>query len=188
MSRMSRAITGGKHLKLYVGCLNNVLVIYSVLPCNADPASQCTQDGNFTRHSEGFGECRRTRRCQRCAIIVQSLHPSAHNVYSLVELNYTHFRPNGKATLTMEVPEYTSEALQQANSLMISGIQVIAEPIYDSLSNHAMARPLFGDGPSAGAFPFDTVSIAGVPGKTRVSEVQKMLSGFNVVNIKSVPL
>ncbi|KAF8955468.1 hypothetical protein BDZ97DRAFT_290326 [Flammula alnicola] len=118
-----------------------------------------------------------------------------------VSLYYNHFRPTGKAILTMALPDYTRDAIRKAHSVTILGTKVEAEPIYrpESMLNpeHKLANRYLettGDGASAGVAVGSTVSLCGLPGRAGVEAVQSMVKGFELVKtqdfaaIQRVPL
>ena len=100
-------------------------------------------------------------------------------------LNYAHFRPTGKAVLTMSLPDYTREAIRAAGNITISGCKVEAEPIeHPELMMPSRTQPT-GNGISAGVVVGKTVTLSGLPGKTKATAVVKMVEGFKLANLKN---
>jgi len=102
-----------------------------------------------------------------------------------VDLLYTHFRPTGKALLTMSLPDYTLPAVRGLEDLNVAGSPVSGEPIYNIWS---LRKGLLGDGPSAGLEAGTTVTMSGFPGKTHLSDVYKWLKDFDVKQITAVAI
>jgi hypothetical protein len=101
-----------------------------------------------------------------------------------VALNYAHFRPTGKAILTMALPDYTREAIRAAGNITISGCRVEAEPIEHPELMIPSGSGLTGNGASAGVVVGKTVTLSGLPGKTWLPPVFKMVEGFKLANLK----
>lgn len=101
-----------------------------------------------------------------------------------VALNYVHFRPSGKAILTMSLPDYTADAIRAASNITISGCKVEAEPIEHPEVMMPSGESLLGNGTSAGVVVGKTVTISGLPGKTRPPAVLKLVKGFKLADSK----
>jgi len=101
-----------------------------------------------------------------------------------VALNYAHFRPTGKAILTMSLPDYTREAIRAAGNITISGCRVEAEPIEHPELMMPSRTELTGNGISAGVVVGKTVTLSGLPGKTKQAAVVKMVEGFKLANLR----
>jgi len=102
-----------------------------------------------------------------------------------VDLLYTHFRPTGKALLTMSLPEYTLPAVRGLEDLNVAGSRVSGEPIYNIWSTRVNNQ---GDGPSAGLEAGTTVTMSGFPGRTPLSDIYKWLKDFDVKKISAVAI
>lgn len=109
-----------------------------------------------------------------------------------VALQYRHFRPTGKAILTMALPDFTRKAILQLENTRLLGVRPEAEPILSpetflGTPQNVNSLEVTGDGPSAGVTPRRTVSLSGLPGRTGIETVHKLLQGFKLVNEKGQP-
>jgi len=111
-----------------------------------------------------------------------------NNLVLPVSLLYAHFRPTGKGFLTLSLPDYTVAAIHRLESLQMSGSYLYGEPIYNIWSPRVRGMAMLGDGPSAGLDAGTTVSMSGFPGRTAISDIYKLVKGFDVKKITFVPL
>ncbi|KAF8201701.1 hypothetical protein BJ912DRAFT_1054020 [Pholiota molesta] len=77
---------------------------------------------------------------------------------SEVALQYRHFRPTGKAILTMALPDFTRKAILQLENTRLLGVRPEAEPILSpetflGTPQNVNSLEVTGDGPSAGVTP-----------------------------------
>jgi hypothetical protein len=84
----------------------------------------------------------------------------------------------------MSLPDYTREAIRAAENITISGCKVEAEPMEYPEAMMSSQTELTGNGASAGVVVGKTVTLSGLPGKTRTSAVLKMVEGFKLANLK----
>ena len=82
----------------------------------------------------------------------------------------------------MSLPDYTREAIRAAENIAISGCRVEAEPMEHP--EWMMPSRVTGNGASAGVVVGKTVTLSGLPGKTRMSTVLKMVEGFKLAKLK----
>lgn len=107
---------------------------------------------------------------------------------------YKHFRPTGKAILTMALPDYTTAAVHAAESITLPGCKIVAEAVPDPqglfLDDTEGGKPgqHTGSGPSAGVADGKTVTICGFQGKTLTSQVLPMLKGFRTAEDQKHPV
>ncbi|KAF8162936.1 hypothetical protein B0H34DRAFT_693481 [Crassisporium funariophilum] len=109
-----------------------------------------------------------------------------------VSILYQHFRPAGKALLTMSLPDYTRDAIRDAERLTMGDNHgITAEPTADprfmpqrhrGVKGRADAtnRGMLGSGPSAGFVSGKTVTLYGLPGKALKRDVSRMVQGFEL--------
>lgn len=86
----------------------------------------------------------------------------------------------------MSLPDYTREAIRAAGNITISGCKVEAEPMEHPEAMMPSQTGLTGNGASAGVVVGKTVTLSGLPGKTRLPAVLKMVEGFKLANLKKV--
>lgn len=84
----------------------------------------------------------------------------------------------------MSLPDYTREAIRAAGNITISGCKVEAEPIEHPELMMPSPTGLTGNGASAGVVVGKTVTLSGLPGKTRLPTVYRMVEGFKLANVK----
>jgi len=121
----------------------------------------------------------------------------------LVSIYYKHFRPTGKALLTMVLPDYTSDVLRGISEISIPGCSLSAESVEkpeevlgkDAVgSRHNLPTlSIYGNGPFASLPARRSVTLSGVPGKTGIHNLEPLLAGFAVAKdfrnpVQSVPL
>ncbi|KAF9477364.1 hypothetical protein BDN70DRAFT_837955 [Pholiota conissans] len=111
---------------------------------------------------------------------------------SEVSIYYRHFRPTGKAVLTMSLPDFTRNAVHRLQNTRILGVRPEAEPILSPekmLRKSEKGKPFeaTGDGPSAGVIPGKTVSLSGLPGRTGIDSIYKLVTGFKLESRKNQP-
>lgn len=109
-----------------------------------------------------------------------------------VELYYKHFRPTGKAILTLTLPDYARDAVHRLEKGAILGANLQAEPIEAPQKLHINSathwqREAVGDGPSAGVSPGRSVVLYGLPGKTSIEAVQNLVKDFKLGKVKGHP-
>jgi len=117
---------------------------------------------------------------------------------SEVSLYYKHFRPTGKAILTMALPDYTRDAIRDAEQILIPGCKILAEPVVDLPGLGIRSEPskgdprsdpeLLGTGPSAGVPERRTVTLHGLRGKSTVGHVMPLLKGFRLSREEKYPV
>lgn len=105
-----------------------------------------------------------------------------------MNLLYTHFRPLGKALLTISLPEYTQPAIREIEDLNVAGSRVFGEPIYNVESTRVIGKAMLGNGPSAGLEAGKTVTMSGFPGRISITNIYKLLKDFDVNKITAVPM
>ncbi|KAF9566298.1 hypothetical protein CPC08DRAFT_814867 [Agrocybe pediades] len=123
-----------------------------------------------------------------------------------VAIYYKHFRPTGKALLTMVLPDYTSDALRGLREINIPGCTLEAETVEKpeellgkpkeaetTNSRRLPILPIYGNGPSAHVPVRRSVTISGIPGRAGVRHIETMLSDFKVAKdvrnpVQAVPL
>lgn len=88
----------------------------------------------------------------------------------------------------MSLADFTKAAILRLEDLHVAGSRVSGEPIYNTLSPRVRSEAILGDGPSAGVEPGKTVSMSGFPGRTHISDISKLLKGFDVTKITAVPM
>jgi len=84
----------------------------------------------------------------------------------------------------MSLPDYTREAIRAAENIAISGCRVEAEPMEHPEWMMPSRTGVTGNGASAGVVVGKTVTLSGLPGKTRTLAVLKMLEGFKLAKLK----
>ncbi|KAF9533454.1 hypothetical protein CPB83DRAFT_902843 [Crepidotus variabilis] len=102
-----------------------------------------------------------------------------------IEINYSHFRPTGKALLTMTTSKNSLSALTyfDRHGIRLAGVPVHAEAVYNTTSALVMGSGLEGDGPTAGHESGKTVTLSGLSGKKRLKDIWDMLEGFDVKQV-----
>ncbi|KAF8911078.1 hypothetical protein CPB84DRAFT_1842332 [Gymnopilus junonius] len=117
-----------------------------------------------------------------------------------VSLFYRHFRPTGKAILTMSLPEYTRDAIRDAEEIIVPGHHIEADPIDEprslnipenlsDIANEDVTDPSqLGTGPAARVPERKTVTISGVPGKKSIKDIQYLLRGFRLAPDRQYPV
>lgn len=109
-----------------------------------------------------------------------------------MELYYKHFRPTGKAILTLTLPDYARDAVHRLEKGTILGATLKAEPIEapQKLRINPAAQwqlEAAGDGPSAGVSPGRSVALYGLPGKSSIEDVQSLVKEFKLAKVKGHP-
>lgn len=118
---------------------------------------------------------------------------------STVSMLYKHFRPTGKAVLTMALPDYITPALRAAQSISLPMCEISAEVVPDPeglfrngqdgrVAQDGKDAGVTGNGSSAGVPAGRTVTIYGFNGRTPASQVLPMLKGFRTANDQKTPL
>ncbi|KDR81772.1 hypothetical protein GALMADRAFT_59579, partial [Galerina marginata CBS 339.88] len=113
-----------------------------------------------------------------------------------VSLYYRHFRPTGKAILTMALPDYTRDALRGITDIIVPGHRLRADLIEHPAQMYIPPanaegppdRDALGNGPGAGVPEGRTVTIAGVPGKRKPEDIRHMLKGFRLAKDQKPPV
>lgn len=109
-----------------------------------------------------------------------------------MELYYKHFRPTGKAILTLALPDYVRDAIHRLKNVTILGGMVGAEPVQipqkmgiDVATSWQLEAA--GNGPSAGVSPGRTVSLFGTPGRLSIHAIQHMVKDYKLAKPKGHP-
>jgi hypothetical protein len=148
---------------------------------------------HFRGSEEGFNASRYQRSCIRYSLSSRKKTCLPKPVltatpFGLVDLLYSHFRPTGKALLTMSIPDYTRGAVQTLEDLHVAGSRVSGEAVYNVWSAMVRGKAISGDGPSAGLEAGKTVTLSGLPGRTSITDVYRLLNGFDVKKVTAVPM
>lgn len=88
----------------------------------------------------------------------------------------------------MSLPDYTRAAVQNLEDLHVAGSRVSGEAIHNVWSAILRARAISGDGPSAGVEAGKTVTLSGLPGRTSITDVYRLLNGFDIKKVTAVPM
>lgn len=125
----------------------------------------------------------------------QLFSPSHKNF--IVDLQYKHFRPTGKAIVTMTLPDFTDSAVAACKRLPFRGYELEAMPIVDPASpaptpgdvsskSFNRYKESLGDGLSAGVIPGKTVTLSGFNGRTTTDAVRHLVSNFKLRKAKDL--
>jgi hypothetical protein len=117
---------------------------------------------------------------------------------SIVDLQYKHFRPTGRAIITMTLPDFTDSAVVACKRLPLRGYNIDAMPIADPASLESTAGMMssgqsvnryteaLGTGLSAGVIAGKTVTLSGFSGKTTIDAVRHLVSNFRLQKVKDI--
>lgn len=88
----------------------------------------------------------------------------------------------------MSLSDYTDAAIQNLQDLTVAGSCVSGEAVYNVWSSVVRGDAIAGDGPSAGHEAGKTVTLSGLPGRFSITEVYRLLQGFDVKKVTIVPM